>query len=190
MWTVAYLVRRLSDERQKLDELQAGDLAVSATFELSYAHLEPDHARAFRLLALPDSADFSVDMAAAVLDTNPDRAGRIIESLADMNLIQSMAPKRYRYHDLLRLHARDCADRHDKWESRTSVLVRLMDFYIASAASVYELEMPGDCVTSVSHPVLGCPSPHVTTLWNGSSVKRPVSSWSPAKPRFTGPALR
>ena len=62
MWTVAYLARRLSDERQKLDELQAGDLAVRAAFELSHAHLEPDHARAFRLLALPDSADFSVDM--------------------------------------------------------------------------------------------------------------------------------
>jgi tetratricopeptide (TPR) repeat protein len=61
-----------------------------------------------------------------------------------MNLIQSMAPKRYRYHDLLRLHARDCADRHEDRESRISALVRMMDFYIASAASVYELEMPGD----------------------------------------------
>ncbi|MEY7976554.1 BTAD domain-containing putative transcriptional regulator, partial [Streptomyces pilosus] len=35
-WTVSVLAAKLADERRRLDELQAGDLAVKATFELGY----------------------------------------------------------------------------------------------------------------------------------------------------------
>lgn len=40
-WTVSVLAAKLADERRRLDELQAGDLAVKATFELGYGQLEP-----------------------------------------------------------------------------------------------------------------------------------------------------
>lgn len=39
-WTVSVLAAKLADERRRLDELQAGDLAVKATFELGYGQLE------------------------------------------------------------------------------------------------------------------------------------------------------
>lgn len=38
-WTVSVLAAKLADERRRLDELQAGDLAVKATFELGYGQL-------------------------------------------------------------------------------------------------------------------------------------------------------
>ncbi|WP_405723702.1 winged helix-turn-helix domain-containing protein [Streptomyces sp. NBC_01537] len=152
-WTLSYMARRLSDERQTLDELQTGDLAVRATFELSYAHLAPEHARAFRLLAFPDSIVFSVDMAAAVLDMTEGGAGRILESLADMNLIEAVSPERYRYHDLLRIYARDRVERFESEESKTAALARLMDFYLASTRNVYELELPGDRALDHLSPV-------------------------------------
>ena len=67
-WTVSVLAAKLADERRRLDELQAGDLAVKATFELGYGQLEPAQARAFRLLGLADGPDISLAAAAAVLD--------------------------------------------------------------------------------------------------------------------------
>ncbi|MDX6315189.1 MAG: hypothetical protein QOF44_4653, partial [Streptomyces sp.] len=143
-WTVSFLARKLSDERRRLDELKAGDLAVKATFELGYGHLTPAQARAFRLLSLPDGPDISLDAAAAVLDMDPYDTEALLEALVDISLIESAAPARYRFHDLLRLYARDCADRHESDESRCTALLRLLDFYLASAARAYELENPGD----------------------------------------------
>jgi hypothetical protein len=67
-WTVSTLAAKLGDERRRLDELQAGDLAVAATFELGYGQLEPQQARAFRLLGLADGPDISLAAAAALLD--------------------------------------------------------------------------------------------------------------------------
>lgn len=70
-WTVSVLAAKLADERRRLDELQAGDLAVKATFELGYGQLEPAQARAFRLLGLADGPDISLAAAAALLDLDP-----------------------------------------------------------------------------------------------------------------------
>ncbi len=143
-WTVSFLARKLSDERRRLDELRAGDLAVKATFELGYGQLVPEQARAFRLLALPDGPDLSLDAAAAVLGMDPYETESLLEDLVDISLLESAAPARYRFHDLIRLYGRDCAERDETTAEREAALSRLMDFYLASAASVYELENPGD----------------------------------------------
>ncbi|MFI8996193.1 BTAD domain-containing putative transcriptional regulator [Streptomyces sp. NPDC053542] len=144
-WTVSVLARKLADERRRLDELRAGDLAVKATFELGYGQLEPAQARAFRLLGLADGPDISLCAAAALLDMDVDEAEELIESLVDASLLESAAPGRYRFHDLVRLYARACAERDEHPPSeRTAALSRLLDFYLASAARMYALERPGD----------------------------------------------
>jgi DNA-binding SARP family transcriptional activator len=152
-WTVSFLARKLSDERRRLDELKAGDLAVKATFELGYSHLTPAQARAFRLLALPDGPDISLDAAAAVLDLGTYDTEAVLEGLVDTSLIESAAPGRYRFHDLLRLYARDCAERDETPESRCAALSRLLDFFLSSAASAYGLENPGDRLLEHLSPV-------------------------------------
>ncbi|GLW17550.1 regulatory protein AfsR [Streptomyces sp. NBRC 13847] len=144
-WTVSTLARKLADERRRLDELRAGDLAVKATFELGYGQLEPQQARAFRLLGLAEGPDISLAAAAAILDLDTDAAEELLESLVDTSLLESAAPGRYRYHDLVRLYARDCAERDEQPPSeRTAALSRLLDFYSATAANMYVLERPGD----------------------------------------------
>ncbi|KMS74810.1 regulator [Streptomyces viridochromogenes] len=155
-WTVSVLAAKLADERRRLDELQAGDLAVKATFELGYGALEPAQARAFRLLGLADGPDISLAAAAAVLDLPAEETEDLLESLVDTSLLESAAPGRYRYHDLVRLYARACAER-DEWPpsvgapptpfgqwGRDAALSRLLDFYLATAAGVYAIERPGD----------------------------------------------
>ncbi|MFF7730555.1 BTAD domain-containing putative transcriptional regulator [Streptomyces sp. NPDC008001] len=158
-WTVSVLARKLGDERRRLDELRAGDLAVKATFELGYGQLEPAQARAFRLLGLADGPDISLAAAAAVLDLDTDATEELLESLVDTSLLESAAPGRYRYHDLVRLYARACAERDEYPPGEgEAALSRLLDFYLATAAGVYVLERPGDQLlahlTPTSHPGL------------------------------------
>ncbi|WP_299535190.1 AfsR/SARP family transcriptional regulator [uncultured Streptomyces sp.] len=158
-WTVSVLAAKLADERRRLDELQAGDLAVKATFELGYGQLEPAQARAFRLLGLADGPDISLAAAAAVLDLEEHDAEDVLESLVDTSLLESAAPGRYRYHDLVRLYARACAERDEQPPGeREAALSRLLDFYLATAAGVYALERPGERVldhfTRTSYPGL------------------------------------
>ncbi|MDQ0775330.1 DNA-binding SARP family transcriptional activator [Streptomyces aurantiacus] len=144
-WTVSVLAAKLADERRRLDELQAGDLAVKATFELGYGQLEPAQARAFRLLGLADGPDLSLAAAAAVLDLPAEETEDLLESLVDTSLLESAAPGRYRYHDLVRLYARACAERDEQPPGeRGAAMSRLLDFYLATAAEVYAIERPGD----------------------------------------------
>ncbi|MFJ8545423.1 AfsR/SARP family transcriptional regulator [Streptomyces sp. NPDC093586] len=144
-WTVSVLAAKLADERRRLDELQAGDLAVKATFELGYGQLEPAQARAFRLLGLADGPDISLAAAAAVLDLPAEDTEDLLESLVDTSLLESAAPGRYRFHDLVRLYARACAERDEHPPSeRGAALSRLLDFYLATAAGIYAMERPGD----------------------------------------------
>ncbi|WP_328725540.1 AfsR/SARP family transcriptional regulator [Streptomyces sp. NBC_00259] len=144
-WTVSVLAAKLADERRRLDELQAGDLAVKATFELGYGQLEPTQARAFRLLGLADGPDISLPAAAAVLDLPVQDTEYLLEALVDTSLLESAAPGRYRYHDLVRLYARACAERDEQPPAeREAALSRLLDFYLATTAGVFALERPGD----------------------------------------------
>jgi DNA-binding SARP family transcriptional activator len=143
-WTVSVLAAKLADERRRLDELQAGDLAVAATFELGYGQLEPAQARAFRLLGLADGPDISLSAAAAMLDLPAEATEDLLEALVDTSLVESAAPGRYRFHDLVRLYARACAERDEPAGERSAALSRVLDFYLATAAGVYALERPGD----------------------------------------------
>ncbi|HEU5107262.1 MAG TPA: BTAD domain-containing putative transcriptional regulator, partial [Micromonosporaceae bacterium] len=68
--TLAGLVAELSDERRRLDLLDAGGdarAAVRAVFSWSYQHLAPDARRAFRLLGLQPGPDIDAHAAAALL---------------------------------------------------------------------------------------------------------------------------
>ncbi|MFF5446804.1 BTAD domain-containing putative transcriptional regulator [Streptomyces sp. NPDC012888] len=144
-WTVSVLAAKLADERRRLDELQAGDLAVKATFELGYGQLEPAQQRAFRLLGLADGPDISLSAAAAALDLPEHSTEDLLEALVDCSLLESAAPGRYRFHDLVRLYARACAERDEQPPAeRDAALSRLLDFYLATATRVYALERPGD----------------------------------------------
>jgi DNA-binding SARP family transcriptional activator len=169
-WTVSVLAAKLADERRRLDELQAGDLAVKATFELGYGQLEPAQARAFRLLGLADGPDISLPAAAAVLDLPLEDTEDLLESLVDTSLLESAAPGRYRFHDLVRLYARACAERDELPPSeRGAALSRLLDFYLASAAGVYAIERPGDGLVDhlepASYPGLRFDSRHAAQDW-------------------------
>ena len=170
-WTVSVLARKLADERRRLDELQAGDQAVKATFELGYGQLDPQQARAFRLLGLVEGPDISLRAAAALLSLDADDAEDMLESLVDTSLLESAAPGRYRLHDLVRLFARACAERDEQPPSeRDAALSRLLDFYLATAANVHAMDQPGERLvehlTPTEHPGLAFDSLTEAVTWH------------------------
>ncbi|MBU3867829.1 winged helix-turn-helix domain-containing protein, partial [Streptomyces sp. 4503] len=168
-WTVSTLARKLANQRRRLDELRAGDLAVRATFELGYGQLEPPQARAFRLLGLADGPDISLAAAAVALELDTFDTEELLESLVDASLLESAAPGRYRYHDLVRLYARDRAERHQSAAEREAALSRLLSFYLATAARVYAMERPGDRLgdhlAPADHPGLVFPHQDAALDW-------------------------
>ncbi|WP_159663765.1 ATP-binding protein [Streptomyces mexicanus] len=104
-WTVRRLADRLAQEERRLDTLTAGDLHVSAAFDLSSRQLTPDAARLFRLLALVDGPDVSAAGAAQLTGQPPFDTEDTLEELVETGLLNTYRD-RYRLHDLLRLYAR------------------------------------------------------------------------------------
>ncbi|WP_460396035.1 ATP-binding protein [Actinophytocola sediminis] len=110
-WAVARVVAELTDERQRLARLSSrGEVSVSAAFDLSYQTLPGGVARLYRLASEHPGPDFAAGVAAAAALTSEDEAEDGLQELVDVNLLEEIGPDRYRFHDLVRLHARAHAD--------------------------------------------------------------------------------
>jgi len=120
------MAERLADEQRRLDLLDIGDLAVRASFELSYRRLEPEAGRAIRLMAQLEVPDLSAWAIAALLGTSAERGEELAERLVDVHLPELTAQGRYRMHDLLRLFARERLEQEEPEEARAAALDRLL----------------------------------------------------------------
>ncbi|WP_323139480.1 MULTISPECIES: hypothetical protein [unclassified Streptomyces] len=100
---MSVLAVKLADERRRLDELQAGDLAVGPVFELSYGQLDAEQARAFCLLSSATLPFVSLLESASLLSRGIPEAGDLLESLVDVGLLIPMGPEHYQVHSLARL---------------------------------------------------------------------------------------
>jgi tetratricopeptide (TPR) repeat protein/transcriptional regulator with XRE-family HTH domain len=134
--TDAQLAADLAAARDRLTVMRAENLSVAAAFDLSYADLDTAQQRLFRRLGLAPGPDIDAHAAAALDDTSPDTARRLLDELYDHHLITEPAPGRYLLHDLLREYARALADDGDAADSRDAA-ARLVNYYahVAAAAS-------------------------------------------------------
>ncbi|MER8058985.1 MULTISPECIES: BTAD domain-containing putative transcriptional regulator [unclassified Streptomyces] len=144
-WSIGTLGERLRAEHRRIDELRTGDLAVRATFELGYRQLTPDQATAFRQAALLAGPLVAVSTAAAVLGVPEPDAEDLLESLVDLAVLQTPRPGRYRFHDLLRLFARQKSRTRHPAET-VSVPRRQLDFLLATAREAFRWAVPDDPV--------------------------------------------
>jgi hypothetical protein len=142
-WTVGTLAGRLSEAARRLDELSVDDQQTRSAFEFGYQVL-PDHlAGAFRMLAISDVGEISTAAAAALLDVDARTAEQRAESLVDMNLLDTIAPGRYRYHELVRLFAREKAGRVESSAERDRALSRLLAMYHDITQAAAQVVYPG-----------------------------------------------
>lgn len=155
-WAPAALADLLADERERLDELRAGDLEVRASFSLSYQMLDEAQRRAFRALATLTTPDFPGWPLAALLgdgdgatDSDLRRARVLVEQLVDTQLLQisgldGAGQVRYRIHDLLRAYGRERAVAEDAAADRRAALLRVLSGWLALAERADELLPSGE----------------------------------------------
>jgi tetratricopeptide (TPR) repeat protein len=148
-WAVSTLARRLADQQRRVGELTAGDMAVRACFAVSYDVLGHsaapggvDPAHAFRLLGVWQGPGISLQAAAALLDRPEDPVADALEILVDAHLLESPAPERYAFHDLLRAYAAERAQAEEESPEVQGAIVRLLHWYVRTADAAAAVIVP------------------------------------------------
>ncbi|MFF2897802.1 ATP-binding protein [Streptomyces sp. NPDC057966] len=132
---ITTMVRALTEEHDRLEALAIdGDHDVRAALDLSYQGLPAGAAHLYRLLGLHPGREFGGPVADAVLGSD---AADALDVLYDASLLidagQAAGAERYRFHDLVRLHALAQADRDESPEERAAALRRIGYHYLANA---------------------------------------------------------
>ncbi|WP_439661879.1 BTAD domain-containing putative transcriptional regulator [Lentzea sp. HUAS TT2] len=129
-------------ENTRLDALSDfDDVDVRAVFSWSYQALDPESARAFRLLSVHFGPDFDVSAAAVLAEVPIAQARRLLERLVADHLVQSRSPGRYDLHDLLRAYSAELCGDDEK------SALRLAEWY------VHTLVNAADAVQGTKHMV-------------------------------------
>jgi hypothetical protein len=84
----------------------------------------------FRLLGLPAGADINLGAAAALAGLAQRPARRLLDDLGRAHLLEEYLPGRYRFHDLLRADAAECAEDEATDSDRLAAVRRLLDWYL------------------------------------------------------------
>lgn len=105
------LAAALADEHRRLAELRYADLEVRAPLQVTLDGLSAADRRAFALLGRLDVPHLPLPAVEAVLDLGPADAQDVLDRLVDCRLLDATslrdsADVHYRFHDLLRLFAR------------------------------------------------------------------------------------
>ncbi|WP_424862518.1 AfsR/SARP family transcriptional regulator [Streptomyces sp. MMS24-I29] len=129
-WPLNRVARALADEQRKLDELAVGHIAVRASLGLTYRGMAEATQRALGMLALLPGPDFAPWVPAALLDVDLSEAEAVLDDLVEVHLVQTGAVGatgiRYQLHDLVRLFAREHAERSLSYRDRAGALDRLL----------------------------------------------------------------
>ena len=131
--TVASILADVADEQQRLDYLAGkGEYAGAAVFGFAYADLPQDQRLTYRRISLHPGVDLAPVHAAVLAGISLSEAREQLAALADTHLLGPLADGRYRFHDLVRLHARECAVSEEAEPVRDELLSRLVDWYRAA----------------------------------------------------------
>jgi DNA-binding SARP family transcriptional activator len=130
-WDVRHLAERLADQARRLDELQLGELGVRASISLSYYAAGAAARCLLRRLALLDVPVFSGWLCAPLLDQQPADADDVLDELVSARLIEpvgttSGARSQYRFHDLIRLFARERLAAEESADEQRAALERAL----------------------------------------------------------------
>ena len=141
-WTIKRLADALAQDGERLELLEVGqDSAVMPALDGSYQVLGDDLAHLYRALGRCPVLWFDPAMVAAVMNSTIEDAEDRLDALVDANLLEVL-DDRYRFHDLVRLHAAHCAETYAPSRESDEALGRLLDFLLASATAAEELMTP------------------------------------------------
>ncbi|MFD0319085.1 NB-ARC domain-containing protein [Streptomyces flavalbus] len=134
--TMAELADELDDESGRLAglALEGEESAVSTVLGPSYRLLPPDAARLYRLLGWLPFGVFDAGVAAVAAGTDTASARRLLGVLKKASLVEALRDRRFRMHDLVRLHARERAAEEEPPTEPTALARRVGGHYLALTA--------------------------------------------------------
>src|SRR5580692_8281975 len=148
-WKIRSLASRLADQRRRIDEFVAGDLAVRACFQVSFDALArgksgggADPTSLFRMLGVWQGPSIGLHGAAALVGQPEALVGDSLEVLVDAHLLESPAPDRYRLHDLLRDYAAEQARADEPAQAVEEAVHRLLGWYLSTADAAASIVAP------------------------------------------------
>jgi tetratricopeptide (TPR) repeat protein len=134
-WSIPRLVRYLTNDRQRLDRLSFdGEDGVRSMFDAAYYALPQNARKMYRLLGVHLSAHFSLEAAAATAGIALSDADEVLGALLAANLLEESINDRYRFHELVRIHARAMAEQEEPAAERDSARSRMVEWYAGTAA--------------------------------------------------------
>jgi transcriptional regulator with XRE-family HTH domain/tetratricopeptide (TPR) repeat protein len=165
-WSPAAVAADLAAARDRLEYMHAENISVAAAFARSYQDLSASQRRMFRLLGLHPGTDTGAPAAGALAGISPGQARRDLEGLYDRYLLTEPAQGRYRFHELIREHARALAAAMDPAE-RDAAMTRLLDYYLhAARAAARSLSRPAAAPSQPDGPSPADPgSPEDGAAW-------------------------
>jgi len=148
-WALDVMIERLQDERRRLAELEAGDLGMYASLNTSYEGLrfsdrplDREAALVFVRLGLVNLNDVTPDVASVLLNRPLDFTERTLERLMMAHLLEVSGDDRYRFHDLIRLFARDRSRAAESERDQHIAFQRVLSYYLATTQSATRLMDP------------------------------------------------
>ncbi|MFJ5231806.1 ATP-binding protein [Kitasatospora sp. NPDC088391] len=140
---LAATAEALRREADRLGELRLdGERAVRAALAASYRVLEPPVARMYRLLGLLPVPEFTPALAGAAAGLSPAEADGLLDALGDEHLLEQPADGRHRFHDLVRLHARERGTETEPPEARAAAVRRVAEHLLAAATATERIISP------------------------------------------------
>ncbi|MET8704639.1 AAA family ATPase [Kitasatospora sp. NPDC004723] len=138
---LAATAEALHQESEGLAALDVEGEAVRHALDASFEVLGADTVRLYRLLGLLPFPVFTLDVVCAVGALEAAEADRLLGGLIDVHLLEEMEDG-FRFHDLVKLHARARADEvRERSEGRAAV-DRVLDWYLATATAAEALLSP------------------------------------------------
>ena len=148
-WSIQQLADRLADETHRLDELRHGDMSVRPSISLTYEQASEQARRLFRRLALLDLPVFSSWMSAALLDQPLADAEDLLDDLVSAQLVETTGTgsgvhNHYRFHELIRVFARERLAAEEPAADRKAALERALGALLYLAEAAHRRDAGGD----------------------------------------------
>ncbi|WP_371641765.1 helix-turn-helix domain-containing protein [Streptomyces mirabilis] len=142
-WGAGELAARLADEERRLDQFKAGDLQIANAFGMSYEQLADSARRMFRRLAVVPGQNFDASLAAIAGGVPIEDAWDDLDDLVDLGLLYDSCMGRYRFHDLVRLFARDRLHEEESLAEREALTGRVTSWLLRMATLAGRWFEPG-----------------------------------------------
>ncbi|WP_242573199.1 BTAD domain-containing putative transcriptional regulator [Streptomyces sp. NP-1717] len=148
-WSLASMVNRLANERHRLDELAYGEMTIRTSLSLTFDGLDAGDRHLLRRLSLAQGPTLPGWLAGALLDDHRAQPSDLMEPLVDVQMldvvsVESTGEFRYRFHEIIKVYAREQLSVTDSRAVRDSATERMLGGWLALAERAHRRIYGGD----------------------------------------------